>query len=284
MGGDQLARIPYLGSGLGYREELAAQLDAARERIDVVEVLSERYTWRPQGMEELAWICDRFKAIPHGLNLSIGSMAPLDRDHLRAIRRVSELTGAPYYSEHLAMTRVPGIDLGHLTPLLFTEEVLERTTGKVRAVQDTLGKPLVLENVTYDFEIPGGMPQPEFFSRLVEATGCGILLDVTNLWINSVNHHFDPVAFLDEMPLEQVVHVHVSGGYWEAEALVDGHSEPVQEESWRLLEALARRSPVKTVILEHDDNYPPLDQLLPQVDRARAIVRGTEPAARVVAP
>ncbi|MDQ2714346.1 MAG: DUF692 domain-containing protein, partial [Chloroflexota bacterium] len=133
--------------------------------------------------------------------------------------------------------------------------------------------PLILENVTYYFDIPGNsMSQAEFFNRLIAATGCGILLDITNVFINSVNHGFDPVAFLDQMPLDHVVQVHLAGGYWFNDYLVDGHSEPVQEESWELLRALAARCRIKGVIFEHDRNFPDMELLLRQVQRAKRIV------------
>ena len=172
------------------------------------------------------------------------------------------------------MTRAPGIDIGHLSPLWFTETVLDITIENVRRVQDYLGKPLVLENVTYPFDIPrADMTQPEFFGRLVEASGCGILLDVTNVYINSVNHHFDPVEFLKNMPLDRVVQVHLAGGFVKDGVMIDGHSEVVDEQSWSLLDTLVSLVPVRASILEHDANFPEqISVLLSQVTRARGIL------------
>ncbi len=270
---NQVKAIPYLGSGLGYRRELKQEILAAREEIDFLEVLTDQF--QPSWMiEELEQICEIFPVIPHGIGLSVGSMIPLDKGYLRAIKRISDITGSPYYSEHLCVTRAPGIDIGHLSPLWFTEETLENTINNVSYIQDYLGKPLVLENVTYTFDIPGAsISQTEFFNRLVDATNCGVLLDVTNVYINSVNHTFDPLAFIEQMPLESVVQVHLAGGYWSQGILVDGHSEPVQEESWKLLEALAARCTVRGAILEHDDNFPEWTLMLEQIGRARRIIR-----------
>jgi len=268
-----LTQIPFLGSGLGFRRELRDELLAAREAIDFVEIITEQYSENPERMGELEEICDAFPVIAHGIGMSIGSAAPFDRAYLAGVKTVSDLTRSPYYSEHLCMTRAPGIDIGHLSPLWFTEEVLANTIAKVRQVQDLLEKPLILENITYSFEIPGSpLRQSEFFERLIDATGCGILLDITNVFINSVNHDFDPVAFLDSMPLDCVVQVHLAGGFWSRGVLIDGHSEPVQEESWSLLEKLVERTPVKGSILEHDDNFPELSRLLETVERARNIL------------
>lgn len=215
-----------------------------------------------------------FPAIPHGVDLSIGSMMPLESSYLRAIKQVSDLTRAPYYSEHLCMTRVPGRDIGHLAPLWFTEELLQHVTDRVMRLQDFLGKPLVLENVTYMLEIPHGtLSQAAFFRRLVEKTDCGVLLDVTNVFINAANHHFDPDAFLRLMPLNHLVQVHLAGGYWRHGWLVDGHSELVPEEIFALFETLASLCPVKNVIFEHDAHFPPISDLLEQMDHARDILK-----------
>ncbi|MBA2288545.1 MAG: DUF692 domain-containing protein, partial [Ktedonobacteraceae bacterium] len=242
--------------------------------IDFLEVITEHYTDDdPRAQRELEEISSLFPVIPHGISLSIGSMTPLDQGLLRGIKRVCEMTQAPYYSEHLCMTSVPGIDLGHLSPLWFTEDVLQQVIRNVTYVQDYLARPLILENVTYYFDIPGNsMSQVEFFNRLIAATGCGILLDITNVFINSVNHGFDPLAFLDQMPLDHVVQVHLAGGYWFNDYLVDGHSEPVQEESWELLRALATRCRIKGVIFEHDRNFPDMELLLRQIQRAKHLV------------
>lgn len=270
--------VPVLGSGLGFRNELRKEILKAADKIDYVEIITEQYTRTPQSLKSLAEITEVFQIIPHGIGLSIGSVMQLDKDYLRAIKRVSDLVKSPYYSEHLCMTCVPGIDIGHLSPLWFTDEVLKATIKKVNHVQDFLAKPLILENVTYLINIPNGtMSQTEFFHRLVEATGCGILLDITNIYVNSVNHNYNPIDFLDRMPLSKVVQVHIAGGYWRRGILVDGHSEPVQNESWELLKALAEKTQVKGVILEHDSNFPSMNVLLTQIDKARRIISQKQP-------
>ncbi len=270
---NRVAQIPKLGVGLGFRREIKQEILAARETLNFLEVITERYLNHPREIEELEELCAVFPVIPHGVSLSAGSMTPPNTRYLQGIKRISDITKAPYYSEHLCMTKAPGIDLGHLSPLWFTEETLRRVIQTVSSVQDYLGKPLILENVTYYFAIPGGeMSQEEFFHRLVAATNCGILLDITNVYINSVNHGFDPIAFLERLPLDHVVQVHLAGGYWLNDLLLDGHSEPVQAESWDLLKELVTRCQVKGVLIEHDSNFPAMELLLQQVRRARQIV------------
>ncbi len=269
-----IAGIPFLGSGLGFRRELASELLGARESIDFVEIITEQFSEDfKNSRRELDEICQAFPVIPHGVGLSIGSVGQLDRDYLAEVKKVSDATKSPYYSEHLCMTRAPGIDIGHLSPLWFTEELLAGSIERVQQVQDYLEKPLILENVTYLFELPRPtLSQAEFFSRLVEATGCGILLDITNVFINSVNHGFDTASFLDSMPLDHVVQVHLAGGYWNRGTLIDSHSEPVQQESWELLENVAKRTQLRGSILEHDSKFPRVDNLLETVARAREIL------------
>jgi uncharacterized protein len=268
-----IAKIPFLGSGLGYRRELKKEILDNKEKIDFLEIITDGYIHNPLFLNELEEICDLFPVIPHGVGLSIGSMVPLDKTYLHAVKRISDLTQSPYYSEHLCVTRVPGIDIGHLSPLWFTQSTLENTIRNVAYIQDYLGKPLILENVTYMFPIPSGsLSQTDFFQKLIDATGCGVLLDVTNVYINSVNHKFDPIQFLKNMPLEGIVQVHLAGGYWSQGILIDGHSEPVQEESWNLLEILVAHSNVKGIILEHDNNFPRIEILLQQVEKARNIL------------
>lgn len=272
--------LPALGVGLGYRTELREGILANRERIDFLEILADNYLQEPSDLATLEELCDLFPVIPHGVDLSIGSVMPLESSYLRAIKRVSDLTRAPYYSEHLCMTRVPGRDIGHLAPLWFTEELLQQVANRVSRLQDFLGKPLVLENVTYMLEIPHGtLSQTAFFRRLVETTGCGILLDVTNVFINATNHHFDPDAFLSKMPLDHLVQVHLAGGYWRHRWLVDGHSELVPPEIFALFQTLTSLCSVKNIIFEHDAHFPPITDLLKQMDYARGILKRGEEAA-----
>ena len=265
--------MPALGVGLGYRSEIREGILAHRERIDFLEIITDNYLREPGALAALEELCTLFPVIPHGVDLSIGSVMPWEPAYLQGIKRVSDLTRSPYYSEHLCMTRVPGRDIGHLAPLWFTEELLQQITDRVLRLQDYLGKPLVLENVTYMLEIPSPMRQTDFFQRLVSATGCGILLDVTNVFINAANHHFDPGAFLSQMPLDHLVQVHLAGGYWRNGWLVDGHSELVPQDIFALFKVLTTLCPVQNVIFEHDRHFPDMDELLGQMDYARDLLK-----------
>lgn len=274
-----LASIPFQGSGLGYRNELKEAIWNHRADIDCLEVITDRYIEHPHLALELEELCDAFRVIPHGIGLSIGS-PEVDREYVRAVRRICDLTKASFYSEHLCMTRAPGIDLGHLAPLWFTEEVLDRTVANVNRVQDALGRPLILENTTYPFVIPDAdMTQPEFFHRLVDATGCGVLLDITNVRINAENHGFDPVAFLNDMPLDHVVQLHTSGGFRDKDgSFIDGHCRTPDQPVWSVLEAFATRGSPRAAILEHDSQFPEdFSDLLQTVVRTRQVLGWSQP-------
>jgi len=277
---DTLAEIPFLGSGMGFRREIKPAILDRREEIDFLEVITEQYTEDPRTLDELAAIRESFPVIPHGVSLSVGSAIPPYRELLSKIKEICEITRTPYYSEHLCMTRAPGIDIGHLSPLWFTEEMLGWVRDNVHRIQDYLGLPLILENVTYLFDLPEArMSQTEFFNRLVEDTGCGVLLDVTNVYINSANHEFDPVEFLDQMPLDRVVQLHLAGGYWSRGILIDGHSETVEDGTWDLLEVVARKARPRGSILEHDKNFPDIEELVATVGKARHILGWEQPTA-----
>ena len=160
-----------------------------------------------------------------------------------------------------------------MTPLWFTFETLEVTVRNICQTQDALGRPLALENVTYLIEIPGAdMTQAEFFTELVQRTACRVLLDVTNVTINAEMHGFSPAEFVAAMPLEQLAYVHLAGGRRTEGLLLDSHSEPIQEESWELLELLASLGRLPGVVIEHDANFPAFDVLLAQIARARATI------------
>lgn len=270
-----LKNIPYLGSGLGYRPEIAKQISANRDKIDFVEIVTENYIGSSKAFTELAAIRDSFKVIPHGVGLSIGTPV-LDKGHLLKIKQACGIIDAPYYSEHMCMTKVPGLDSGHLAPLWFTNKTLEVVINNVNELQNYLGIPLILENITYKVKIPNGtMSQEDFFGKVIEATGCGILLDVTNVHTNAYNHDWDPFEFIDNMPLDNIVQLHTAGGFYTKDQaeLVDSHSAKVEEKTWKLLEYVHKKASIRGVLLEHDNNFPEdFEVLLKQVERARKVL------------
>ncbi len=167
-----------------------------------------------------------------------------------------------------------GTEIGHLSPVPFTREALGAVVRNVRAAQREIAVPLIVENISFTLTWPGAeMTEAEFLTRLTAETGCGLLLDVTNLHINSRNHGYDPRRFLDALPVERIVQLHFVGEEEHHGALVDSHARPTTPPIWALLEHVLALAPVKGAILERDECLPPFEELIPELNRARALGR-----------
>ncbi|HWE37278.1 MAG TPA: DUF692 domain-containing protein [Isosphaeraceae bacterium] len=265
--------LPTLGVGLGFREPFRGELFLHRSRVDFLEVTADHYLdATPEKARELDLLADHFPIIPHGLDLSLGSAEGLDRTYLDRLAALVRRLDPPWWSEHVAFTRAGGVEIGHLAPLPFTREALGVLRRNIDAARARIEAPLILENITYAVALPGAeLDEADFLAELLDATGCGLLLDVTNLYTNATNHGFDPLAFVGRLPMDRVVQLHVAGGHQRGGVLVDSHSRPTPPEVWELVEEVVVRAPVKGIILERDEDLPPFDELLVELDRARAI-------------
>ncbi|PXX61015.1 hypothetical protein DFR70_109206 [Nocardia tenerifensis] len=268
-----LGRLPALGVGLGYRREIDAAIMANHERIDCLEIITENFLDTPVGgpLEQLR---DQFALVPHGIELSIGTEGPLDDGYLDGLALLVARVDAPWCSDHLSFTRAGGLSIGQLTPLMRTRELADDIAGKARRVQERVGTPFLLENITYHLDFPAELSEAEFITRVVERAGCGLLLDLTNVFVNATNHGYDAIEFVNSIPLERVVQMHLAGGYWSGGTLLDSHSAPVPAEVWELLDYVAGRTPaLRCVILERDQDFPDdFDELTADLRRARACV------------
>lgn len=272
--------LPFLGAGLGLRDELAAALVPHRDRIDFLEVVGEHF-FDPtdDARRSLDALAERFPIVVHTIGLSLGSVEPPSDGDLDALARVVRSTRAPWFGDHLSYTRAGGVDVGHLAPLPRTEAALEAVARNVEIVRRRVSAPMLLENVAYLLDPGGDVDEAEFLRLALERTGCALLLDLTNLHANAVNHDYDPYAWLERVPLERTVQVHVTGGHWRGDVLVDSHSSATPDEVWRLLEHVASRAPVRAVLLERDERIPPIEALLDELDRARDVLAAATPAA-----
>ncbi len=162
-----------------------------------------------------------------------------------------------------------------MTPLPFSDESIEIVANNIRKIKAFIPVPFLMENISYYFSIPGStMSEAEFISRVVEVADCGLLLDLTNVHTNAINHGYDPFEFLRSLPLERVVEIHVAGGLMMDGVLIDSHSSAVPEAVWDLLRFVLPRSPVKGVVLERDEDVPSLEELSQELDVARRILAG----------
>jgi uncharacterized protein len=266
-----LSAVPALGAGLGFRTELHDQIVAHHDDIDWLEIITEHFLLGRQSDDRvLGELRELFRLVPHGIEMSIGSPGEVEPEYLDALARLVKAIDAPYFSDHLCFTRAGGVSLGSLTPLPRSAPLARELAGKAQRVQEAVGVPFILENITYHVDLQTGMSEAEFIAEFFEHCDCGLLLDVTNLYTNAVNHGFDPQHFLDVIPSERVVQVHLAGGIEEPGVLLDSHSTAVPEPVWRLFDDVLRRVPLKAGLIERDQDFPEdFGELLTEVGRVR---------------
>jgi len=256
------------GVGLGLRRTMIPELEERGDRLDVdfFEVAPEN--WIGVGGaygRRFRDLTARYPFVSHGLSLSIGGPGPLDLEFLGRVRRFLDEHGVLLYSEHLSYCSDDG-HLYDLMPIPFTAAAVRRVADRIGEVQDALGRRIALENVSY-YAAPGAeMSELEFLNAVLERADCDLMLDVNNIYVNSINHGYDARAFLAGVPAQRVVYMHVAGHYVEAEDLrVDTHGSDVCAPVWELLAAAYRHCGVRPTVLERDFNIPPLDVLMQEV-------------------
>ena len=264
---------PSLGFGLGLRVDHYDAILAGNPAIDWLEVLSENYLvpgGRP--LHYLMRFRERYPLAMHGVSLSIGSSAPLDYEYLRQLKGLAERVQPAWISDHLCWTGVAGRNTHDLLPLPYTEEALTHVAERVRTVQDFLGRRILLENVSsYVTFRDSQLTEWQFLTEIATRADCLVLLDVNNIYVSAVNHQFDPLEYLNAIPVERVQQIHLAGHESHGDYLVDTHDHPVPDPVWQLYAAAVRRfGPVSTMI-ERDDHIPPLEELCAELDAARTL-------------
>ena len=267
--------LPCLGVGMGFRDRYLGELFSEDSGVDFLEITADHFfEASPAKQHQLEMLCDRYTLIPHGLDLSIGSAEGLDLNYLRLLKNLVNSLTPPWWSEHIACTRAGGIQIGHLSPVPFNKEGRRVVVKDIRQVQELISVPLILENITYDVNLPGNIEkESEFLAQIVEETGCGLLLDITNLYTNTINHGLSATDFLNALPADSVIQLHFTGGHEVDGRLVDSHSHPTPEAVWDLMGMVLRQFPVKGIILERDQNLPPFQDLRNEMQRARQLGR-----------
>lgn len=273
---------PIHGAGLGLRRALLGPLqDASASEngapIDFFEIAPEN--WIGVGGQlgrTLRAFTERHPFVCHGLSLSLGGQDPLDETLLAKIRRLLDAHGIATYSEHLSYC-ADGGHLYDLMPIPFTDEAVHHVAGRIRQTQEILGQRIAVENVSY-YAAPGAaMREIEFVNAVVAEADCDLLLDVNNIYVNSINHRYDAGAFLDALPGERIAYIHVAGHYDEAPDLkVDTHGARIIDPVWRLLERAYARFGARPTLIERDFNFPPLAELVAEVAQARRLQRAHE--------
>jgi uncharacterized protein (UPF0276 family) len=222
-------------------------------------------------------VAERYPVVLHGVSMSIGSTDPLDRAYLTELKALRDRIGARWVSDHLCWTGAHGKNTHDLLPLPLTEEALRHTARRVREVQDFLGAPLVLENVSsYASFAASTMTEWEFVSALAREADCGLLLDVNNVYVSARNHGFDPKAYLRALPMDRVVQFHVAGHSDLGTHVIDTHIGPVPDPVWKLLQVARALGADAPVLLEWDADIPPLAVVHADALRAETFLRDGE--------
>jgi uncharacterized protein (UPF0276 family) len=259
---------PVHGVGLGLRRSMMDSLaDQSPRQVNFWEVAPENWiSVGGRNGKKLRELTEKFPFICHGLSLSIGGPSPLDEAFLHRLKRFFKEHRIRYYSEHLSYCSDDG-HLYDLMPIPFTEEAVHYVAGRIRYVQNILEQRIAVENVSY-YAAPGKqMEEIDFLNAVLQEADCDLLLDVNNIYVNSINHRYDADVFMQELPAKRIRYIHVAGHYQEAEDLiVDTHGADVIDPVWRLLEKAYQHFGVIPTLLERDFNLPPLAELLQEVD------------------
>ena len=259
---------PVQGAGLGLRRTLLGPLtEQPPQQVGFMEVAPENWIGVGGSLgKKFRHFTERYPMICHGLSLSIGGPSPLDIDFIKRMKTFFRQHDIRYYSEHLSYCSDGG-HLYDLMPMPFTEEAVRYVAARIRQVQDILGQRIAMENISY-YAAPGQeMKEIDFINAVLDEADCDLLLDVNNIYVNSINHGYDATEFLKALPAGRIGYIHIAGHYDEAEDLkVDTHGAPVTTTVWELLETTYAHFGVIPTLLERDFNIPPLPELLGEVD------------------
>ncbi len=262
-----------LGFGLGLRPDHYEQIVTELPPVDWFELLTENYMVEGgKPLHYLDRVREHYPVVMHGVSLSVGSTAPLDRNYLQQLRALAARVEPEWISDHLCWTGIAGQNLHDLMPLPYTEEAIEHVAGRVREVQDFLGRQILLENVSsYVTYQSSALSEWEFLAAVAEQADCLILLDVNNIYVSSCNHGFVPRDYLRGIPRQRVQQIHLAGHTHDGPLIIDTHDQPVADPVWQLYgQAVERFGNVATMI-ERDDNIPALAELLDELQQARQI-------------
>ncbi|VAW50730.1 FIG023677: hypothetical protein [hydrothermal vent metagenome] len=278
-------QFPVSGAGLGLRrEKLDEMLDNDLSAVNFMEVAPEN--WINVGGtfgKKFRQFTEQYDFMCHGLSLSIGSPAPLDEDFVKDVGRFMQKHDVKHYSEHLTYCSDDG-HLYDLLPIPFTEEAVHYVAERIRRVQDILQQEISMENASYYTPAPGKeMEEIEFLNAVLDEADCGFLLDVNNIYVNSINHLYDPIEFLKQLPAKRIRYAHIAGHYNEADDLiVDTHGADVIDPVWDILDKAYEHFGVFPTLLERDFNIPAVPELLIEVDQIANMQKQRQETAAMV--
>ncbi|WP_133139233.1 DUF692 domain-containing protein [Legionella genomosp. 1] len=261
------------GMGLGLRPDHYQNILERLPNIDWFEILTENYLvngGRP--LYFLDKIREQYPMCMHGVSLSIGNLDPLNDNYLKKVKQLADRIEASWISDHLCWTGVHQRNMHDLLPLPYTEQMISHVVERVKCVQDFYQRQILLENVSsYISYQSSEMPEWEFLTEIANRADCLILLDINNIFVSAFNHGFDPLTYIDSIPVNRVQQFHLAGHLNCKDYIIDTHDHPVIPEVWELYRAAVKRFEDIPTMIERDDNIPPLEELMQELDYARAI-------------
>ena len=264
---------PFPGFGLGLRREHHADFLASDVPVDFVEIISENFMatgGRP--LHTLDAVRERHPVAMHGVSMSVGSAQGLNREYLGHLKALADRVRPLWVSDHLCWTGVDSFNSHDLLPLPYTEEALDLVCANIALAQDILERPLLFENPSSYLTFPDAdYTEWEFLAQMTARTGCYLLLDVNNIYVSGTNHGFDPEAFLRGIPADRVRQIHLAGHSQGESMLIDTHDTPVCEAVWHFYRSACERFGHAATMIERDGAIPQLDELLAELDLARAV-------------
>lgn len=263
--------LPDLGFGVGLRTVHYPYITSQWPKVDWFEILSENYlntAGRP--LYYLDHIAERYPIVMHGVSMSIGSTDPINYEHLKGLKNLARRVKAVWMGDHVCWTGVAGRNTHDLLPVPYNEATLKHMAERIRLVQDYLERPLVLENPsTYMTFAASTMTEEDFICRLAEEADCALLLDVNNVYVSARNHGFDCNTYLDRIPLDRIVQIHIAGHTDKSTHCIDTHDGPVVDPVWASYARVTERTGGRATLLEWDDKIPPFEEVHAEVLRAK---------------
>lgn len=266
------------GVGIGLRIPHYRHIFEKKPVVDWFEIISENFMGdggRP--LEMLDRILEQYRVVQHGVSMYFGSAEPLNRDHLRKLKRLVQRTKTPWLSDHLCWGSVDGCYTHDLLPMPYTFAAAKVTARKIREAQDFLEVPIAVENVSSyaEFHV-SEMTEWEFLNEVVERADCGILLDVNNIYVSAFNHSFDPLHYLESIPPERIAQIHIAGHSKYRKYILDTHDHPVIDPVWKLYARAIERAGQTPTLLEWDDRIPTFEEVHHEALKANQVIRKAE--------
>ncbi len=262
-----------LGIGINYRNEYANDILRSKSKLDFIEINTEKF-FSGKLNDNLSKIISIYPTVLHGLSLSLGTINELvvSDQYVKNLQQSIKLSGCKWVSEHLAITRSDQHDLRALTPMKFDLVSANQVAEKIKFISKLISKPFLLENIAYYYVRPDNiLSEQEFFKKVIELSECYILLDLNNLYVNSINHGYDPFYYLEALPYERIYEVHLAGCNYINGMLIDTHASSVNEHVLELFEYVCKKVNLKSVVIERDDNLDDFECLLEDVSKVRIL-------------